>query len=66
MINPGGMGTGGMADMGAMNSWVSYWSLPGCLAGYDLQESTGAGKVGDKRIGAGGGYGGFYCFALNP
>jgi|WetSurMetagenome_2_1015567.scaffolds.fasta_scaffold77892_2 hypothetical protein len=67
MINPGGMGNmEGMADMGNMNSWNSFWSLPGCMAGYDLQESTAAGAVGDRRIGAGGGYGGFYCFALQP
>jgi hypothetical protein len=69
-INPGGgmifPGGEGMADMGTMNHWASFWSLPGCMPGYDLQESTGAGKAGDKRIGAGGGYGGFYCFALQP
>ncbi|MBN1308217.1 MAG: hypothetical protein JXA18_09895 [Chitinispirillaceae bacterium] len=25
-----------------------------------------SGAAGDNTIGAGGGYGGFYCFALNP
>jgi hypothetical protein len=25
-----------------------------------------AGRPGVKTIGSGGGYGGFYCFALNP
>jgi hypothetical protein len=67
MINPGGgMNMEGNADMGNMNSWNSFWSLPGCMPGYDLAESTMSGKTGDRRIGAGGGYGGFYCFALQP
>jgi hypothetical protein len=58
--------SGGMQMMTNMESWVSTWSLPGCLAGVDSLESTGAGKPNDKTIGAGGGYGGFYCFGLNP
>jgi hypothetical protein len=49
-----------------MQNWISVWSLPGCEAGIDLEESTGAGKPGVKIIGSGGGYGGFYCFALTP
>jgi hypothetical protein len=49
-----------------MQNWISVWSLPGCAAGIDLEESTGAGKPGVKIIGSGGGYGGFYCFALTP
>lgn len=52
--------------MMGMQNWISVWDLPGCKAGYDLEESTGAGKPGATIIGSGGGYGGFYCFALNP
>lgn len=55
----------GMMGMG-MQNWISVWDLPGCEAGIDLDESTGAGLPGVKTIGSGGGYGGFYCFALNP
>jgi hypothetical protein len=62
----GGMNMEGMQDMGPQNHWISYWSLPGCQAGYDLVESSGSGAAGSKKIGAGGGYGGFYCFALEP
>ncbi len=62
----GGMNMEGMEDMGTQNHWISFWSLPGCQAGYDLAESTGSGAAGSKKIGAGGGYGGFYCFALQP
>jgi hypothetical protein len=62
----GGMGGGGMQMMTNMESWVSVWNLPGCYPGWDLSESTGPGKTGDTIIGSGGGYGGFYCYALNP
>jgi hypothetical protein len=51
---------------GNMKSWVSFWDLPGCVAGTDLDDRSGAGKPGDVIIGSGGGYGGFYCFAKNP
>jgi hypothetical protein len=58
--------SGGMQIMTNMENWISTWTLPGCLAGVDSLETTMAGKIGDKSIGAGGGYGGFYCFGLNP
>jgi hypothetical protein len=48
-----------------MSNWISSYSLPGCEAGIELVEK-GAPLPGEKFIGAGGGYGGFYCFALNP
>ena len=51
---------------GGVSNWISGWCLPGCEAGIDLDESTMAGIPGVKTIGSGGGYGGFYCFALNP
>jgi hypothetical protein len=53
-------------SFGDMKSWVSFWDLPGCVAGIDLEERTGAGIPGAVIIGSGGGYGGFYCFAKNP
>jgi hypothetical protein len=52
--------------MGGYTNWISAWNMSGCEAGYDLEEITGAGKTGVYTIGNGGGYGGFYCFALNP
>lgn len=54
---------GGMS-MGS--NWISAWSMSGCEPGIDLELSTGAGLSGVYTIGNGGGYGGFYCFALNP
>jgi hypothetical protein len=52
--------------MGGMQSWISVWDLFGCEAGLDLTETSGRGTQGVYTIGNGGGYGGFYCFALNP
>jgi hypothetical protein len=52
--------------MGGMQSWISVWDLFGCEAGLDLTEASMRGTPGVYTIGNGGGYGGFYCFALNP
>ena len=48
-------------------SWVSYTNLPGCGAGVSLNETSGS-EPADNRpiVGARGGYGGIYCFALQP
>jgi hypothetical protein len=46
--------------------WMSVWDLWGCEAGIDLSDTTQMGKSGVYTIGNGGGYGGFYCFALHP
>ncbi len=62
----GGLGKTEFIGMMNMQSWISAWSLPGCEAGIDLEERTGAGKPGVKIIGSGGGYGGFYCFSTTP
>lgn len=51
---------------GGMKNWISVWNMSGCEAGYDLDESTMAGKPNVFTIGNGGGYGGFYCFARKP
>jgi hypothetical protein len=49
-----------------MKGWISTWDAPGCEAGIDLDSLTLSGDPGAVFIGSGGGYGGFYCFALNP
>lgn len=63
----GGFGKATVTAFGAIdnNNWISSWSLPGCLPGIELEEK-GAPLPGEEFIGAGGGYGGFYCFALTP
>ncbi len=48
---------------GAEGSWVSAVDESGCGAGINLQDNGGA-VPNLFTIGAGGGYGGFYCFAL--
>jgi hypothetical protein len=45
-------------------SWISGFNANGCGAGIEIV-NNGAGSR-TKIIGSGGGYGGFYCFALNP
>ena len=58
---------GGSVGFGmGMGHWISGFCVTGCEAGIDLDFNTLGGTVGVKTIGNGGGYGGFYCFALNP
>ena len=57
----GGGGPGG----GDMNSWMSSLTESGCAPGINLVE-TGGPDPSDNTVGSGGGYGGFYCFALVP
>lgn len=56
-------GAGGF--MGMNSTWISDWDLAGCAAGICLVEKGGP-LPGEDFVGSGGGYGGFYCFALNP
>jgi hypothetical protein len=49
-----------------MKNWISVFDLWGCEAGLDLTDSDKIGTEGVYTIGNGGGYGGFYCFALAP
>jgi hypothetical protein len=44
--------------------WISEHTVNGCEPGVDINGGTAAPR-GDFRVGAAGGYGGFYCFALN-
>jgi len=45
--------------------WFSTYEAYGCGRGIAIIED-GPGKPGILTVGNGGGYGGFYCFALNP
>lgn len=47
------------------SNWMSTSVAAGCGAGIEIIE-TGPGSPTATFIGSGGGYGGFYCFALNP
>jgi hypothetical protein len=44
-------------------NWVQDHTINGCEPGADIDGGAGA-PAGDFRVGAGGGYGGIYCFAL--
>ncbi len=57
----------GMGGFGGTSGshWISGGDSPGCEAGIQLDGMGGAPR-GSTIIGGGGGYGGFYCFALNP
>jgi len=62
---PGG-GPGGGSTTTNMQHWISALDEAGCAAGVHLVDD-GAGSPGEKTVGSGGGYGGFYCFAVtNP
>ena len=65
------MGTGGQVPVGHSwprtnnngRHWIQEHTINGCEPGADIDGGAGA-PQGDFRVGAGGGYGGFYCFAL--
>lgn len=63
----GGPGGGGGRDGGSINSanWMSSLDESGCAPGVNLIE-TGPPSNTANTVGNGGGYGGFYCFALTP
>ena len=61
---PRGGSVGGGTGLGSSH-WMSGLICPGCKAGVAIVESGGP-SAGCTHIGCGGGYGGFYCFALNP
>jgi hypothetical protein len=44
-------------------NWISDHTINGCEPGADVDGGAGA-PAGDFRVGAGGGFGGIYCFAL--
>jgi hypothetical protein len=45
-------------------NWISVWNEGGCAPGGTLEQIGGL--DGTRRVGAAGGYGGFYCFAVTP
>jgi hypothetical protein len=49
---------------GSMCHWISSLDESGCAPGVNLIQNGGPGN--DGTVGSGGGYGGFYCFALTP
>lgn len=59
----GGPGPGG--GDGSMANWMSSLDEAGCAPGVNLIE-MGPPIPGTVTVGSGGGYGGFYCFALTP
>jgi len=63
----GGMGgPGGMGGMGGSGAhWMSALDEAGCAPGVSLVE-MGPPNPSIPTVGSGGGYGGFYCFALTP
>jgi hypothetical protein len=63
-IDFGALGAGGGAD-GSMNNWMSALNEAGCAPGVSLIE-MGPPDPNNATVGSGGGYGGFYCFALSP
>ena len=56
---------GGPGGGGSINSWMSSLIESGCAPGVNLIE-TGPPDPTSNTVGSGGGYGGFYCFALIP
>jgi hypothetical protein len=63
----GGRGgqSGGTSSGGGMENWMSALDEAGCAPGVSLIE-TGGPIASNPTVGSGGGYGGFYCFALTP
>jgi hypothetical protein len=50
---------------GGGQSWISEHDAGGCAPGINIF-GTGGPQPGDLTVGAGGGYGGIYCFSLDP
>lgn len=49
-----------------MSHWISALDESGCGAGVNIDPLNDTAPGRDGAIGSGGGYGGFYCFALTP
>ena len=61
---PGGGPPGG-GGFGDLANWMSALDEAGCAPGASLVE-MGPPMASNPTVGSGGGYGGFYCFALKP
>lgn len=55
----------GSGGPGGGESWMSTLTESGCAPGVNLVEQGGP-MASSNTVGSGGGYGGFYCFALTP
>ncbi|HEY4059460.1 MAG TPA: hypothetical protein VGM39_22735 [Kofleriaceae bacterium] len=55
---------GGGGGPGGMDAWMSSLTESGCAPGVNLVEMGGP-MASSNTVGSGGGYGGFYCFAIN-
>ena len=60
---PGAGLPGGQGSDFSSEHWISALDAPGCAPGVGTE---GRPPAGAETVGSGGGYGGFYCFALNP
>ena len=58
-------GGGGGGTQGCYGHWMSSLDEAGCAPGINLAD-TGGPVLSNPTVGSGGGYGGFYCFALAP
>jgi hypothetical protein len=58
-----GVGHSWPAGSGAPRNWLEAHTVHSCAAGVNLVQN---GPGNQQSIGAGGGWGGFYCFALTP
>ena len=61
----GGFSIPGFGGDGSINHWISALDEAGCAPGVSLIE-MGPPQLNNPTVGSGGGYGGFYCFALEP
>jgi hypothetical protein len=64
-----GGGPGGGPGGGEMGHWMSSLDEAGCAPGYYMPtagQPDGPPDYNQNFVGSGGGYGGFYCFALSP
>lgn len=61
-------GGGGPGGSFGGSHWMTTWNSPGCNAGIEIINGGGPTQQAQQGrwIGGGGGYGGFYCFALTP
>jgi hypothetical protein len=48
------------------SNWISAHPERSCIPGVEIVQPPAVPKADGSHIGAGGGYGGFYCFALTP
>jgi hypothetical protein len=58
-------GGGGGGGGGGIDGWISSLTESGCAPGINLIDN-GPPDPNSNTVGSGGGYGGFYCFALTP